>query len=298
VSDFIDVAFTFVIAPPLRTVEGEGPFSFSWSSPEGTPVNLTVSPDGKSLRSEARFSIAEATARALAAPNVRPASIEAQTTPHVSVLSETAQNFLRILMQEIGADMEHRLFSTIDSIQWRLNGAQWITAKNTVKSVSIRTGHPYGTLGKKTAGRLQLVGTLGEQPFLAFEFLREAYRSPDNRFAWIQAAAAAELGVKEALLRLEPRLDPLLLEVPAPPVEKLYGQLLEYYGGEKSPFKSDLQRGAIRRNRIIHRPRSEIIPDDERNAYLENVKKALQHLVERCRRQPVLARPRARDEDK
>jgi len=144
--------------------------------------------------------------------------------------------------------------------------------------------YPVRNMSTDIAKDLERILARQERPFIAYEHLREAYRSSDFRFAWIQAAAAAELGIKEALLRLEPRLDPLLLEVPAPPVEKLYGRILEHYGGEKSPFAGGLQKGAARRNRIIHQPRPAKISSDDRNDYLATVSRALRHLVILCRR--------------
>jgi len=124
----------------------------------------------------------------------------------------------------------------------------------------------------------------GDQPLLAAQHLHEARRHRGTRFRWIVATTAAELAIKEALLRMEPKFAPLLLEMPSPPLGRLYSSVLEAVSGERSPFLRAIQKGVEIRNRLVHRP-SEPDPDPQDAAdYVSDVDGALRHLRRLCRR--------------
>ena len=111
------------------------------------------------------------------------------------------------------------------------------------------------------------------------QHLWEAHRSSGGRFQWIEATIAAELAVKEMLAGMEPNLRPLLMEVPSPPLRKLYGSVLEAVAGERSPYVKELHEGAERRNKMIHRPEHEEPNDQEVINYLNVVSAAIRHLL-------------------
>lgn len=79
-------------------------------------------------------------------------------------------------------------------------------------------------------------------------------------------------------MRLEPRFEVLLMELPSPPLHKLYGSVLEHVAGEGSPFVKELQRGAETRNRLVHRPDSPPPDPQETVNYVNAVDQALLHL--------------------
>jgi len=142
--------------------------------------------------------------------------------------------------------------------------------------------YPVYKLDVEWAAHLQELVRAGEQPFLAAQHLHEARRHRGTRFRWIVATTAAELAIKEALLRLEPKFVLLLLEMPSPPLGRLYGSVLEAVGGERSPFLKAIQKGVEVRNRLVHRP-SEPDPDPQDTAdYVMDVDGALRHLRRLC----------------
>lgn len=131
---------------------------------------------------------------------------------------------------------------------------------------------------------IQTLLNLHEEPLIAIEHMHEAQRYRGDRFSWIEASIAAELAIKEALVRLEPLVEVLLLEVPSPPIHKLYGPILKKIAGEKSPHVTALQRGAEKRNRLVHRPEAVHFGPQEVVDYVGTVERAIWHLLGLCRR--------------
>ncbi|MEH6707405.1 MAG: hypothetical protein V7667_05455 [Alloalcanivorax venustensis] len=142
-------------------------------------------------------------------------------------------------------------------------------------SFSCGFGPPFSECERKV---IQASIDENKSPFLAMRHLYRAIQEPIPRFKWIDATIAAELAVKEALLRKEPGLSALLLNCPAPPLHKLYGEVLEAYFGVKSQQRKVLAKGAERRNKLIHRPNEELISFEEAREYTKQVMEAIHHL--------------------
>lgn len=121
----------------------------------------------------------------------------------------------------------------------------------------------------------------GYRPFLGMRHLYRAIQETVPRFKWIDATIAAELSVKEALLRARPDLKTLLVNLPSPPIGKLYGEVMEVYLGERSPHRKALIDGAERRNKLIHRSEEEPVTQAEACEYVQTVTKAIHHLYAR-----------------
>ncbi|MEZ6049962.1 MAG: hypothetical protein R3C02_01015 [Planctomycetaceae bacterium] len=112
--------------------------------------------------------------------------------------------------------------------------------------------------------------------------MRHLHRAKNERepsCRWIDATIAAELAIKEFLIAKEPLLETLLLELPSPPLQKLYGQILEKYAGERSPKLNSLREGSEKRNKLIHRPGGEHVNRSEADQYVKNVEIAIYHLM-------------------
>lgn len=122
---------------------------------------------------------------------------------------------------------------------------------------------------------------LGYRPFLGMRHLYRAIQETVPRFKWIDATIAAELSVKEALLRAKPELKTLLVNLPSPPIGKLYGEVLEIYLGERSPHRKALIEGAERRNKLIHRSEEEPVTPAQAAEYVQTVMQAIHHLYAR-----------------
>jgi len=134
-------------------------------------------------------------------------------------------------------------------------------------------------LNEKTVQDLQRHIEDGPEPFLALKHLHRAPREPNPSYRWIDATTAAELAIKEFLIRRKPDMETLLLEVPSPPLHKLYGSILESLVGVKSPKRKEIQKGVETRNKLVHRPQEMDIGIDEANEYVRDIEIAIYHLM-------------------
>ena len=89
------------------------------------------------------------------------------------------------------------------------------------------------------------------------------------------------MAIKEILIRIEPNLEVILTILPSPPLEKLYGEVLESLLGVK-PSKSDLNKlkwGAIRRNKLVHSIEDEPPSWKEANDYNHFINQKIKWLL-------------------
>jgi len=117
------------------------------------------------------------------------------------------------------------------------------------------------------------------EPFLAFRHLHRAIRERSPRYKWIDATIAAELAIKEFFIRLNKDIEPWVLEVPSPPLDKLYGKILEFYTGERSPKVNAIREGAKIRNELLHKPQDNKIEYQRAVEYVKDVEIAIWHLI-------------------
>ena len=120
--------------------------------------------------------------------------------------------------------------------------------------------------------------------FTALKFLHRSIREDNPTFKIIDATIAAEIAIKEFLIeknkaKLDLRL--LLLELPSPPLEKLYGRILKFYGDEdtESPKKDIIKMGSEVRNILIHSPNELDISYEIADFYCQTVQYAIFHLL-------------------
>jgi len=117
------------------------------------------------------------------------------------------------------------------------------------------------------------------EPFLALRHLHRARTEDIPRYKWIDATIAAELAIKEFLMKLRPEVVTLLLETPSPPLHKSYGPVLESFGVERSPKVSQIRKGVEIRNKLVHRPEEIRITLQDANTYVRDVEIAVYHLL-------------------
>jgi len=270
------------INPPLPT-EGDGPFRLVHPPSESmAEVETEINPDGASIVSSATLDDSHDLASL-------PADLSISELPSDArgVLEAVFDRLYRLnrwafdlTLQELRLYDERQL--TSGPRQWSRDDTTWYELAHEIRITGVE-GYPVYKLDTEWIAHLQELVRAGEQPFLAAQHLHEARRHRGTRFRWIEATTAAELAIKEALLRIEPRFAPLLLEVPAPPIGRLYGSVLEAVSGQRSPFLKALQKGIEVRNRLVHRP-SEPDPDQQELAdYVSDVDRALRHLRGLCR---------------
>jgi hypothetical protein len=97
---------------------------------------------------------------------------------------------------------------------------------------------------------------------------------------------AAELAIKEILVRIEPKLQVILEELPSPPLGKLYGDVLQSVASIRLT-KSDLeelQKGARRRNKLVHNPKSTTPTFNEAKDYIDFIENKVKWLLKEWRR--------------
>jgi hypothetical protein len=170
-----------------------------------------------------------------------------------------------------------------DGFEWSSDGSRWNQLPLHGGSVAVSV-HALGTLNSRLLRGIQTLLDNDERPLLAYEHVYQAETSDGLRFKWIEATTAAELAIKEVLIRITPTIRPLLEELPSPPLPKLYGPILEAYAGERSPYLKVLAEGAERRNKLIHQPEDLRLDDQEVLDYIVNVRSAIRHLLELYRR--------------
>lgn len=152
----------------------------------------------------------------------------------------------------------------------------WDTVNNTTKTIRSHTHYFLNSMENQV--RTYLKNDF--EPFIALKHLHRAKNDDDARFKWIDATIAAELAIKEFFVRKHPMLKTMLLELPSPPLKKLYKNLLLVYAGEESPLPSRFFDDASRiRNELVHRPQDVLITIEQAEEYVAGVEKAIYHLL-------------------
>lgn len=203
------------------------------------------------------------------------------------------------------------LSDEIEGIATRLEGAAR-TVVETIKYLLFRPGIPDGLIGladsffcvdedgNKFDFPLQIFGSLsshsslplqaeisadlqtgfdkGYLPLAGMRHLLRAIQEEEPRFKWIDATIALELCIKEALIRKRPEVETLLLEMPSPPLHKLYGSIMKETFGVKSPCLKAIGDGVTTRNKLVHRPTGVMISKAEAATYVQVAHQAIVHL--------------------
>ena len=196
----------------------------------------------------------------------------AELTSGVSQAARRVLNLIKYCFNQV--DMDEQLMSVRDLL-WSEDGTNWKRISGRLKvAVSIS-----GTLDLNENSCRWIQDNIDSdyQPFLALRHLHRARKESIPRHKWIEATIAAELAIKEFLIMRKPDLSTLLLEVPSPPMHKMYGAILKEYTGDnldKKIFKA-LVEGAEIRNRLQHRPQEEVIDLQKANDYVNAVSEAI-----------------------
>jgi hypothetical protein len=164
--------------------------------------------------------------------------------------------------------------------EWSVNGTDWNHCPLTIEfgNVSAFTTPAYsGNLAQQVTAAV----AKDNPPVLihAMRFLHRAKLEFNPQHRWIDATIAAEIGIKEFLVTFKPGLAPLLLDIPSPPLKKLYGDVLEAYTGQRSPMLSKLHAGVEMRNKLVHQPAHQEITTTDALQYVYDVELALLHLT-------------------
>lgn len=146
------------------------------------------------------------------------------------------------------------------------DGIEW---KKDIGGISIRV-EGYGAPNHFGSERELLQTLIDEEVpvFTALRYLHKAIGEQQAAYRWISTTIALELAIKEFLIIKEPNLEPLLLELPSPPLTKLYSKILKSYTGQEVPNKKLIQKGIEKRNELLHKPFATVVTDGEAYEYL------------------------------
>lgn len=195
-------------------------------------------------------------------------------TSNISKATKKVLNLIKYCFNCPG--LNENLFSP-KGIYWSIDKSKWKRIlERTYATLDIQN---FISLNEKTTKDIQNYIENDFEPFLALRHLHRAKKEGNPRHKWIDATIAAELAIKEFLIIYKPDIETLLLEIPSPPLHKLYGPILEYYTNERSPKLKELAKGVEMRNKLIHRPKDMHIGDEEANQYIHDVEIAIYHLL-------------------
>jgi len=194
-----------------------------------------------------------------------------------SDISNAAQKVLGLIKYCFGCTTLDENLLSITRISWSINKSEWKTVCSK-KCVSINIQNNVN-LNEKNAKIIQEYIDTDFIPFLALKHLHRAMNETNTRYKWIDATIAAELAIKEFLIKYVPTIETLLLEVPSPPLDKLYGTILENYTEERSPKLRELKKGVEMRNKLVHKPKDIKLTTAEANKYICDVETAIYHLL-------------------
>jgi len=173
-------------------------------------------------------------------------------------------------------DIDEKLFGT-KGTYWSIDKVKWKLVPSTLYGILYIQN--FVSLNENTAKAIQEYLEGDQEPFFSLRHLHKAKKEDNPRYKWIDATIAAELAIKEFLIRLKPDIKTLLLEVPSPPLHKLYGSVLESFTKQRSPKLKELQKGAEIRNKLLHKPKVGNVDAEEANKYVQDVEIAIYHLL-------------------
>ena len=203
--------------------------------------------------------------------------LQAELSSMTSNISKATKKVLYLIKYCLNCpDLNDNLFSN-KGIYWSIDKSKW---KRIPEIICVTVDeHLLLPLNEKTSNSIQNYIKNDFEPFIALRHLHRAKNESTPRHKWIDATIAAELAIKEFLIRLKPDIKTLLLEIPSPPLHKLYGSILEYYTNERSPKLKELAEGVEKRNKLIHRPKDIHIDTEQANQYIHDVEIAIYHLL-------------------
>jgi len=197
-------------------------------------------------------------------------------------IKEAVRQFAGLLKQELHRyDMNDELIGN-PYYEWSLGDNHWFLIPQGLSGTLIT--YSLDNLNVITAKSLQELLLENEEALVATSYLHQARNSENRRYKWIYATMAAELAVKEILVRIEPKLQKIVETLPSPPLNRLYGDVLESIAGVRSTDLSTLQDGAQRRNQLVHNPRSPTPTFNEVREYINFIEDRVKWLLKEWRR--------------
>ena len=194
--------------PPMPVKNSDGPFRFLHPSGYcGRDVSTEISEKGDEIISQAEFEISDSLHSALTtnmSVEDLPDDIRAELIQVNSPLLNANHRSLQLVLQELNSPAHHT--ESWGTQAWSSDGTEW----NDYPFFGFQIGD-FGllhlpNLDSDAQARVQSVLNRLEEPLVGFQHLQDARRVHGDRYKWILATVAAELAIKETLIRLEPKL--------------------------------------------------------------------------------------------
>lgn len=272
---------SYTIIGSIKSDPEDGKFLFKLTIDENKDISVTIIPNTNSIEVEYEVEISYDLGELLKSGKIEASEITPELDEEIAKIykpaSQAAQkvtSFIKYWLLNI--DIDEGLIS-IKGIFWSLDRKDWkpLPLKGTA-SLSII---PIKSLNEDSATTLQEYLEINREPFLALRYIQRAIKENYPPFKWIDATIAAELAIKEFIIRLNPEIETLLLEVPSPPLHILYGSILESFTNERSPKLKEIAKGVEIRNQLVHKPIDIQISIDEANEYIQDIRIAIYHLL-------------------
>jgi len=199
-----------------------------------------------------------------------------------SPIRESIRQFAGLIKQELHrSDIKDELICDLRD-EWSIGDNQWfsVPSKVTVDAWAYSLGNMY----ESNAKHLQKLLSENEEALVATSYLHQARNSENRRYQWIYATMAAELAIKEILVRIEPKLQVILETLPSPPLRILYGDVLDSVAKVRSTNLPKLEKGARKRNQLVHNPKSPTPTLNEVNKYIDFIEDRVKWLLKEWRR--------------
>jgi len=259
-------------------------YSFSISK-GGQTINLTLLKDGNRIEAESVFEGFELHILQILKTDEYDMLIDSDKRKLHEITSpirESMRQFVGLVKQELHrSDIRDELIGNL-RIEWSLDNGQWYAVPSKVTVYG--WVYSLGNMNESYAKRLQKLLLENEEALVATNYLHQARNAESGRYQWIYATIAAELAIKEVLARMEPKLQVILSTLPSPPLNKLYGDVLESVAGVRSEGLNRLQTGAEIRNKLLHSPESVDLSSDKVNDYIAFIEERIRWLLSEWRR--------------
>lgn len=196
---------------------------------------------------------------------------------NISEIRSFCRTILSIIKYHLNYTAINENLFSIKSERWgSSNGSLQDIPKEVVISISTNN---ILYLDNISINHLEQAISSGVSTFRAMGYLHRAKTERNPIYKWVDATIAAELAIKEFLVGIKPELEVILTELPSPPLDKLYGDVLKQYIGEESPYKKAIKKGIEIRNKLVHRHDYQNVDQQKAIDYVLEVEKAIFHLL-------------------
>ena len=274
----------YTILGKIYSHSGKKKFQFKVSLKNENEVVVDIIPDERSAEAFFNFKVSKEMLNILKTDICDGRNLSTKLKGELSEmtfpLSQATRKVLSYIKYGLNCVSLSEILFSVKGTYWSIDRIKWKQIPMILHaSIEIK---PIIPLDKDTANTLQDYIKNGPEPFLALRHLHRAKEEMIPRYKWIDATIAAELAIKEFLIRKEPKIEILLLDIPSPPLGKLYGSVLESCTKERSPKLKEIAKGVEKRNKLIHRPKDVNITSQEAIKYVRNIEIAIYHLLRLC----------------